>query len=134
MKRFEAIADRIGEHDQVLHAALVGKRRSAARDFHVGGFEPRGERIERASVRDFPTMERRIAGASADDHALLAVVHAQRKALAALVDELHPEEARCISRPILEPVRANSHIAECLERHDDISCMSARISGASARV
>src|SRR5579884_4234534 len=30
MKRFEQVAERIGEHDQILDAPLVGKRRRAA--------------------------------------------------------------------------------------------------------
>src|SRR5690348_12480311 len=34
MKRLEPIAERVGKHDQVLDASLVGQRRSAARDRH----------------------------------------------------------------------------------------------------
>ena len=36
MEDLEPVAERIGEHDQVLDAALVGERARAARDLHPG--------------------------------------------------------------------------------------------------
>src|ERR1044072_5033330 len=38
-KRFEPVADRIGEYDQVFHAALLGEGVSAAHDLHAGGLK-----------------------------------------------------------------------------------------------
>ena len=91
---FEPVADRVGEHDQVLDPALVGERARAARDLHAVVFQMRRERIERRRVGDLPAVERRaFVCVGVDDDALLAVVHAERERAAALVDQLHAEEA-----------------------------------------
>ena len=87
MECFEAIAERIVEHDQIAHEALVGKRPRAARDLHTIGFKPRRQRIERRRVGGLPA-EHRDALADAitvlgiDDDALLPVVHAERERVA----------------------------------------------------
>ena len=128
VKHFEPVADRIGENDQVLDAPLVGERARAARDFDAGFFEMRRQRVERGGVGDLPAVERRaLVLVGMDDDALLPVVHAQSERAAALVDELHAEEAGAVSRPIVEILGADSDIAQRVEMH-----RGSRFFGASA--
>src|SRR5262249_5614761 len=90
MEDFEPVAERIGQHDEVLDAAFIRQRARAAGNLDPGLLQPRGETIE-GGVGHLPTEESdRLAAVFADEHALLAVVHPQRQALAAPVDELHP--------------------------------------------
>ena len=119
VKRFEPVADRIGEYDQILDAAFVGERTRAARDLDVVVFQMRRQRIERRGIGDFPAVERRPLGLVAmDDDALLAVVHAQRERAAALVDQLHAEKAGAVSRPIVEILGADADISQSVEAHN----------------
>ena len=75
MENFEPVADRIGEHDQVFHPALVGERASAAGGGNAGLVQLGGDPIERGSVRYLPAEEAdTFAAVLADDDALLAVV------------------------------------------------------------
>ena len=79
MKDFQPVAERIGENDQVLHAALVRECTRAACDLDAGLLQPRREAIERGRVGDFPAVESNALSAIfGDEQALLAVVHAQR--------------------------------------------------------
>src|SRR5262249_1084785 len=72
----------------------------------------------RGRVRHLPAEEAHaLAAVLVHDHALLAVVHPQRQALAALVDELHAEKVRAECGPVLERLRANADIAETLNIH-----------------
>ena len=122
MERFEPVADRIGEHDQVLDPALIRQRPRAARDFHAVLFQMRRERIERRRVGNLPAVERRaFVFVGVDDDALLAVVHAQRQRAAALVDQLHAEKVGAVSRPILEVLGADTDIAQGVEMHRGVS-------------
>ena len=59
-----------------------------------------------------------------DDDALLAVVHAQRQRAAALIDELHAEEARAVGRPVLKIAGTDTDITERIEIHDQSSSLS----------
>src|ERR1043166_5630862 len=113
MENLHAIADRVGEHDQVLHAPLVGERTRTPGDLHTASFEPDAERIERGRIRDFPA-EETDAGAAVliDDDALLAVVHAEREARRALVDALKAEQLRAVVAPIAKRLRANADITQ----------------------
>ena len=114
----EAVAERIGEHDQILDAALVGERARPAGDLHAGLLEPGGEPLERGGVRHLPAEEAdALAAVLADHHALLAVVHAQRQALGALVDELHAQKFGAEARPVLERLGADADISETLNVH-----------------
>src|SRR5262249_17621630 len=91
MEDFKPVAQRIGKHDKVLDAALTPKRARAAGNLNPGLLQPRGKTIERGGVGHFPTEERdTFAAVFTDEHALLAIVHPQRQALAAPLDELHP--------------------------------------------
>src|SRR5262249_51220428 len=91
MEDFEPVAERIGQHDEVLDAAFIRQRARAAGNLDPGPLQPRGETIERGGVGPPPTEESdTLAAVFGDEHALLAVVHPQRQALAAPVDELHP--------------------------------------------
>src|SRR5262249_49379393 len=77
-----------------------------------------GKTIERGGVGHLPTEESHaFAAVFADDHALLAVVHPQRQALAAALDELHPEELGAEALPVLERFCTNADIAETLNIH-----------------
>src|SRR5262249_14171885 len=108
----------IGQHDQVLHAALVGERARAARDLHPGLFQPRRQCIERGGVLNLPAEEAHaFAAVRADHDALLAVVHAQREALRALVDELHAEEVGAEARPVLQRLGPHADVTETLNIH-----------------
>src|SRR5262249_19549562 len=75
VKNLQAVAERVVEHDEVLHHPLVGKRARAARDLHIRGFELRGQRIERSSVGHLPAEHiDALAAIGVNDDALLAVV------------------------------------------------------------
>ena len=118
VENLQPVAERVVEHDQVPDAALLGERARAARDLDAGLFEARGHGVERGGVRDFPAEEAdALAAVLADDDALLAVVHAQREALGALVDELHPEEAGAEVRPVLQRLGADADVSETFDRH-----------------
>src|SRR6266516_2191052 len=63
----------------------------AAGNLNPGPLQPRGKIIERGGVGDLPTEESdTLAAVFTDEHALLAIVHPQREAFAAPLDELHP--------------------------------------------
>src|SRR5260370_41453640 len=84
---FEPIAERIGEHDEILDAAFIRERARAARNLDPGLLQSRGKIIERGGVGHLPAEESDpLAAVFADDHALLAVVHPQRQTLAAALD------------------------------------------------
>jgi hypothetical protein len=115
---FEPVALRIGEHHEILDAAFVRKRARAARRLDAGRFQPCRESFERGGVAYLPAEERdTFAAVFADDHALLAIIHAQRQALAAALDELHPQKTGAEGSPILERFCANTDIAESLNVH-----------------
>ena len=89
--------------------------RVAARDLDAGRLEPRRDRIERCGVRHFPAEKAdALAAGAIDDDALLAVVHAERDGLAALVDALQAEEAAGVFRPVLQTVGADADISQGL--------------------
>src|SRR5262249_16047289 len=91
MEDFEPVAERNGQHDEVLDAAFIRKRAGAAGNLDPGPLQRRGEIVERGGVGHLPTEESAtLAAVFADEHALLAVVHPQRQALTAPLDELHP--------------------------------------------
>src|SRR5262249_5138322 len=74
--------------------------------------------LERGAVRDFPAEEAdALAAVGAHHHALLAVVHPQRKALRALVGDLHAEEAGAEAGPVLERLGAHADVTEPLDLH-----------------
>ena len=86
--------------------------------WHAGLFEPRRIGVERGGVGDLPAEEAdTLAAVLADDDALLAVVHAEREALGALVDQLHAEEAGPEVRPVLQRLGANADVSETFDRH-----------------
>ena len=118
MEDFEPVALRIGEHHDILDAAFVRKRARAAHHLDAGRFQPCRESVERGGVAYLPAEERdTFAAVFADDHALLAIIHAQRQALAAALDELHPQKTGAERGPILERFCANTDIAESLNVH-----------------
>ena len=122
MERFEPVADRVAEDDQVLDAALVGERTRTARNLDAAFFQMRRQRLDRRCVGDLPPVESNtLTFVALDNHALLAVVHAQRQRTAALVDELHAEKTRAVGRPLIEIGAADAHIAERGNLHSRLS-------------
>ncbi len=118
VKDFDPVAERIGQHDQLSHPALVGQRPSAARDRHARLLEPGGKPVEGGGVGDFPAEEGdALTPILGDDDALLAVVHAQRKRFRAAVDELHAQKPGAEAGPVLERLCANADISEALNLH-----------------
>ena len=88
---FEPVAQRIGEDDEILDAAFVRKRARAAGDLDPGLLQSCCKIIQRGGVGDFPPKESdTLAAIFADDDALLAVIHPQREAFGAPLDQLHP--------------------------------------------
>ena len=88
---FEPIAQRIREHDEVLDAALVGKRARAARHLDAGLLQSCIKSIERGGVGHLPAEESdALAAVLAHNDALLSIVHAQREVFAGPLEELHP--------------------------------------------
>src|SRR5262252_6921640 len=127
---FEPIAERIGEHDEVLDAPFIRQRARAAGNLDPGLLKSRGKIIERGGVGHLPTEESHaFAAVFADDHALLAVVHPQRQALAAALDELHPEELGAEALPVLERFCTNADIAETLNIHGAASVRAQSCAG-----
>src|SRR5579862_9004088 len=122
VEHLQPVADRIGEHDQIFHAALIGKRARAALDLYRGFFQTRRQRVESGGIDDFPAIERgTLLGAGMHDHALLAIIHAQGKRSAGLLDKLHAEKARAVGRPLIEIGGADADIAEGLQLHVRVS-------------
>ena len=118
MEDFEPVAERIGEHDQVLDPALLRERARAAGDRHARLLQTRRKPLQRGRVGDLPAEESDpFAAVFLDDDALLAVVHAQRKLLAALLQELHAQKSRAEAAPVLERICVNADISERLNIH-----------------
>ena len=115
---FEAVADRVAEHDQVLDLALLGERARAARERHLVPLEVGREGVERGGVGDLPAVEAGRVGVVLVNHqALLAVVHAERGGAAALVHQLHAQEPAGVGRPVLQVLGAKADIAQRLQAH-----------------
>ena len=115
VKNLQPVALRIVEHDQVLHVPLVGKRARAARDLHPRAVEPRGERIERRRIGDFPAEEAdAFAAVGVDQNPLLAVVHAEGERRTRFVDALQAEQAGAVTSPIAQILGANADITQTL--------------------
>ncbi len=107
----------IVDDDQVLDLPLVGERARAARDLGAGLLQPRRERIERGGVRHLPAEEADALPAVGIDHEpLLAVVHAERHGVAALVDPLQAEEIAAVAGPVLQALGADADISQGLYR------------------
>ena len=111
----EPVADRIGKDDEILDPPFFGKRARAARNLHAACFQMRGQRVERRGIGDFPTVEGgTFVIVSLNDDPLLAIIHAQGERAAALVDELHAEEARAIGRPFVDILGTDADISQRL--------------------
>ena len=95
MEELHARAERVGEHDQVLDAPLLGQRPDAALHARPApSISPR--LIERGGIRHLPAEELHaplVVLIRLHDHALRAIVHAEGDAAARPVDEL--ESPRC---------------------------------------
>src|SRR5262249_25141939 len=75
--------------------------------------------VERRGVGDLPAEEADALPAVGVDHeALLAIVHAEGKARAALVDALQTEEVFAIARPVAHVLAANPDVAQRFAAHD----------------
>ncbi len=118
VRHFEAVADRIVEHDQVLDLALLGERARAARERNLVLLQVRGEGVERGGVGDLPAVEAgRVDAVLVNHETLLAVVHAERRGAPALVDQLHAEEPAGVGRPVFQVLGAKADIAQRLQAH-----------------
>src|SRR6516162_890918 len=116
---FEPVAGGIVEHDQVFDVALAGKRARAARNLGAGRLDARRHRVERRGVGDLPAEEADALPAVGVDHEpLLAIIHAEGEARAALVDALQAEEVFAVARPVAQVLGANPDIAQRLDAHD----------------
>src|SRR2546421_10157674 len=125
MKCFQPVAKRVSEYDEIAHAPLVREYTGTARDLHAGALQLVGERIERGAIGDFPAVERHAVASRIHDYALLAVIHAQRERRAALLDQLHAEKTRGVTRPVFEIFRFDPDVSERLERHDSLASQPA---------
>jgi len=118
VKRFEPVAQRVDERDELLYAARVGERLRLALDAYARGLEPGRELVERGGIRDLPAEKGGPVGiVGLDDEPLAAVVHAQAQRGPAALDELHAEKVFAETRPILEVAGAQPDIAERLQCH-----------------
>src|SRR3954467_14455202 len=118
VKRLKPATDRIGEDDDILDAALVGKSATAVGDRDASAFQPGGQRIQCRRVRHFPAEEGSAAvGVGVHDDALFAIVHTQRQRAARLVDKLHAEKPRRVGRPVFQILGADPDIAKRFNRH-----------------
>src|SRR5262249_22043896 len=118
MEHFQAVAERVGERDEVFHAPLVGERTRAARHFYAMALETGRQAIKRGCVRDLPPeTPDAFAAVFGDDQPLLAVVHAEGEHAAALVHELHAQKLLAEGRPILQRLGPYTDISESFNRH-----------------
>ena len=118
VERLQPIAGRVGERDQPADEALVGERRRLALHRHAGVFQPRRQRIERRRVRHLPAEVALPLGQRSIDHqSLLAIIHAECAHAGTAIDRLHAEPVGRVMRPVVELVRADAEIAECLDGH-----------------
>src|SRR6516162_8084209 len=113
------VAGGIVEHDQVFDVAAAGKRARAARNLGAGRLDARRHRVERRGVGDLPAEEADALPAVGVDHEpLLAIIHAEGEARAALVDALQAEEVFAVARPVAQVLGANPDIAQRFDPHD----------------
>src|SRR5215212_8552035 len=78
----------------------------------------RGKCLQRRGIGHFPAVEDwTLALGRINHHALLAIVHAEGQRRAALIDQLHAEEAAAIGGPVLQALGPNAHISKCLQVH-----------------
>src|SRR5262245_13833818 len=115
---FEPVTGGIVEHDQVVDVALAGERARAARNLSAGRLDARRYRVERRGVGDLPAEEADALPAVGVNHeALLAIIHAEGEARAALVDALQAEEIFAVARPVAHVLGANPDIAQRFDAH-----------------
>ncbi len=130
VKDFQPVADRVVKRNETGDAPLVGKRARSARHGDAGLFQPRGIGVDSGGILGFPAEERdTFAAVRGDHHALLAVVHTEGEASAALVHELEAKEFLAEACPVLKRLRADADIAQSLNSHRGlVSLCSSRIS------
>ena len=118
VEELKAVALGIVADDEVLHLPLVGERARAAGDLGAHLLEPRRDVVEGGGVRHLPAEEADALPAVGVDHEpLLAVVHAERHRLAALVDLLQAEEIQAVAGPVLQALGADPDISQGLNGH-----------------
>src|SRR5262249_21040432 len=114
--------------------ALVGERARAARNLGAGRVDARPHGVQRRGVGDLPTEEADALPAVGVDHeALLAIIHAEGEARAALVDALPAEEVFAVARPVAQVLGANPDIAQRFDAHGGPRSLPSE-KGAGARV
>src|ERR1700730_9328702 len=105
VKRLQPIAGRVPKRNQRANAPLIRKRLRLGRDRDAFALQPRGERIERGRIANFPAEEARaFAHRTVDDDELLAVVHPERQQGVAALYRLQADKAGPELPPILEMV------------------------------
>jgi putative endonuclease len=86
-----------------LHPALVGKGARPVRNLNACRCQTGGQSVKPGGVGDLPAEKGdALAAVLAHDQALLSVVHPQREALGAEVDELHAQKSRAEAGPVLQ--------------------------------
>src|SRR5262249_12908601 len=122
------------EHDQVLDVGPAGERARAARNFGAGRLDARRYRVERRGVGDLPAEEGDALPAVGVHHEpLLAIIHAEGEARAALVDALQAEEVFAVARPVAHVLGANPDIAQRLDAHDGPRSLPSEKGGGAPR-
>src|SRR6516165_1472308 len=96
------------------------ERARAACNLGAGRLDARRHGVKRRGVGDLPAEEGDALPAVGVDHqALLAIIHAEGEARAALVDALQAEEVFAVARPVAHVLGANPDIAQRFDAHDD---------------
>src|SRR5262249_18384450 len=85
----------------------------------AGRVDARRHGVQRRGVGDLPAEEADALPAVGVDHeALLAIIHAEGEARAALVDALQAEEGFAVARPVAHVPGANPAIAQRSDAHE----------------
>src|SRR5262245_53458251 len=107
---------------------------ASARNFGAGRLDARRYRVERRGVGDLPAEEGDALPAVGVHHEpLLAIIHAEGEARAALVDALQAEEVFAVARPVAHVLGANPDIAQRLDAHDGPRSLPSEKGGGAPR-
>src|ERR1700733_101015 len=120
VERLQPVAGGVGERDHPGHAARVSQRGRLTLHSDPSLLKAARQRIEPRRICYLPAEHlgtRR--DSTVDEQTLLAVIHAERARPAAAVHLLHPEPGGRKRAPVLDLVRSNPQIAECLYFHSE---------------
>ena len=111
VKKFQPVADRVGNDDQIGNMSFVGKGASAARDRYAAVVEPRRQAVERFGIGNFPAEKTDAFAAVGMDHdTLLTVIHAESQRRARSIHALQAEQTGAIAGPVIQRFGADADI------------------------